>query len=146
MWRCLLAAGVLLFSLAGFAQEAALQEQRYVVDIELQTADDFGQLLNRAEQLLLAGVELPEGGTKVTFILHGPVLKSLLRRNYLDNKPLVDLAASLSAMHVIDLKACNTWLNIHGLQPQELQPFVETVSYGPAEVERLVREEEYVHF
>ena len=130
-----------------FAQEAQLQQQRYVVDIELQTTQEFGQLLERAEQLLLAGVEVPKGGeAKVTFVLHGPVLKSLLRSNYLENKRLVDLAASLSAMDVIDVKACRAWMKGHGLEEQELQPFVETVSYGPAVVKSLLADKNYLYF
>jgi intracellular sulfur oxidation DsrE/DsrF family protein len=130
-----------------FAQEAPPQEQRYVVDIEVQTAQELGQLLERAEQLLLAGVEVPRGGeAKVTFVLHGPVLKSLLRSNYLENKRLVDLAASLSAMDVIDVKACRAWMKGHGLEEQELQPFVEAVSYGPAVVKSLLAEKNYLYF
>lgn len=53
------------------------------------------------------GTTLPRGEAKVTLVLHGPVLKSLLRENYLQNKNLVDQAASLSALGVIDVKACN---------------------------------------
>jgi len=129
------------------AQEAPPQEQRYVVDIELQTTQELRQLLERAEQLLLAGVKVPRGGeAKVTFVLHGPVLKSLLRSNYLENKRLVDLAASLSAMDVIDVKACRAWMKGHGHEEQELQPFVETVSYGPAVVKSLLAEKNYLYF
>ena len=134
-------------AVTGFAQQAPPQEQRYVVDIELQTTQELGHLLERAEQLLLAGVEVPRGGeAKVTFVLHGPVLKSLLRGNYLENKRLVDLAASLSALDVIDVKACRAWMNGHGLHEQQLQPFVETVSYGPSLVKSLLAEESYLSF
>lgn len=136
----------LFFSYTASAQDAVPQEQRYVVDIELQTRQEFGQLLERAEQLLLAGIEIPRGEAKVTFVLHGPVLKSLLRGNYLENKRLVDLAASLSAMEVIDVKACSAWMKGHGLEAQELQPFVEMVAYGPAVVESLLTEKNYVNF
>lgn len=130
----------------GLAQEVPLEEQRYVVDVELQTTRELGQLLKRAEQLLLAGVEVPRGEAKVTFVLHGPVLKILLRSNYLENKRLVDLAAALSALDVIDVKACRAWLQGHGLEEQELQPFVETVSYGPAVVKRLLEDRNYLYF
>jgi len=124
----------------------SLDERRYVLDIALQTNEELLQLLERAEQLLLAGVEIRRGEAKVTFVLHGPVLESLLRKNYLDNKRLVDLAASLSAMDVIDVKACSTWLRGHGLESTELQPFIQTVPYGPAEVKRLLAEKNYLYF
>lgn len=119
---------------------------RYVADIELQTAEQFIELLERSEQLLLAGAPLQQGGAQVTFVLHGPVLESFLRGNYLDNKRLVDLAASLTALEVIEVKACNTWMSSKGLESAQLQPFVEVVSYGPGLVERLIGTENYRNF
>ena len=65
------------------AEEATINGQYYVVDIELQTVEEFSQLLERAEQLLLAGTVLQDDVAEVTFVLHGPVVRSLLRQNYL---------------------------------------------------------------
>ena len=117
-----------------------------MVDIELQTIEEFRQLLERAEQLLLEGVVPQDGVAKVTFVLHGPVVNNLLRRNYLDNKRTVDLAASLSAMDVIDVKACRTWMGGSGVSEGELQPFIETVAYGPGEFHGLIEEKSYIYF
>ena len=104
-----------------------------MVDIELQTLPQFSELLQRADQLLLAG-ELPEDGeAAVVFVLHGPVLRSLLKQNYRDNRQTVDLAARLSALGVIDLKACQTWMRSASVDEADLQPFVQTVSYGGCE-------------
>ena len=136
--------GVLL-TLAALSQNLSFEDQYYVVDVELQTAQEFQQLLSRAEQLLLAGVNVSRGDPKVTFVLHGPVLRNLLRDNYLDNKRMVDLAASLTAMEIIDVKACNTWMLSQEINAEELQPFIETVDYGPAEVKRLL-ENNYLNF
>ena len=137
---------LLVFSLAAMAQEATSDEQHYVADIELQTVDEFRQLLERAEQLLLEGAVSQGDTAEVTFVLHGPVVKNLLRQNYLANKKTVDLAASLSAMGVIEVKACRTWMGGHGVDEEDLQPFVETVAYGPAEVQRLAKEKNYIYF
>jgi intracellular sulfur oxidation DsrE/DsrF family protein len=137
---------VALVTLATLAQDISIEEQYYVADIELHTAEEFRQLLERAEQFLILGDSLPEGEAKVTLVLHGPVLKSLLRENYLQNKILVDLAASLSAMEVIDVKACSTWMAGNNVSPENLQPFIEIVTYGPAEVERLVENKHYLYF
>ena len=144
--RWLLSLLCLQFALAASGQDAALEEQRYVVDIELQTAQEFRQLLERAEQLLLEGAVDSSEEAKVTFVLHGPVLESLLRQNYQANKRLVDLSAALSAMGVIDVKACQTWMRSRGLAAQELQPFIEVVAYGPGAVEALVQDKNYVYF
>ena len=121
-------------------------DSRFVADIELQSADEFTGLLRRAEQLLIAGTPLAGDDAAVIFVLHGPVLKHMLRESYLDNKPMVDLAASLTALGVIEVKACRAWMRSHGIEPSRLQPFIETVNYGPGLVEELVNERRYVYF
>ncbi|RLA45849.1 MAG: hypothetical protein DRQ97_08920 [Gammaproteobacteria bacterium] len=136
----------MVLALAAMAREAAPDEQHYVADIELQTVEEFRQLLERAEQLLLAGAVSQGDEAEVTFVLHGPVVKNLLRQNYLANKKTVDLAASLSAMGVIEIKACRTWMGGHGVNEEDLQPFVETVAYGPTEILRLAKEKHYIYF
>ena len=128
------------------AQEATLGEQHYVADIELQAVDELRQLLERAELLLTAGQVPSDGEAAVTFVLHGPVVRSLLRQNYLANKATVDLAASLSALGVVDIKACRTWMGFNNVNEADLQPFVETVAYSAAEVQRLIKERNYIYF
>lgn len=126
--------------------DAAASEQRYVVDIELQTADEFYDLLSRAEQLLVEGAALSSDEAKVSFVLHGPVLRNLARADYLSNKKLVDLAASLSAMDVIEVKACRAWMRLNGMDEEQLLPFVETVPYGPGAVKAMLQSEKYTRF
>ena len=133
-----------LFSTVVFAQDTAAP--RYVADIELQTEADLDELLSRAEQLLVQG-DVAQGETAaVTLVLHGPVLRALLKPNYLKSKKTVDLAASLSALGIVEFKACRSWLGENELDEAQLQPFVSTVSFGPAEVGRLVREQGYIYF
>lgn len=143
-WICLL----LFFLMSGgaFAADPSPTPRHYVVDIELQTLPQFRELLDRADQLLLAGQLPDDGEAAVVFVLHGPVLRSLLRQNYFDNRQTVDLAARLSALGVIDLKACRTWMRGASVSEAELQPFVETVAYGSGEVRRLVQESNYLYF
>lgn len=121
-------------------------DPRYVVDIELQTADEFYDLLSRAEQLLLEGAALSSDEAKVSFVLHGPVLRNLAREDYLANKKLVDLAASLSAMDVIEVKACRAWMRHNGMDEAQLLPFVETVPYGPGAVKAMLESKNYTRF
>ena len=128
------------------AEAEGATDQRFVVDIELQTLEQFNLLLQRAEQLLLSGEIKQQGEAAVVFVLHGPVLRSLVRQNYAANRETVDMAARLSALEVIDVKACRTWMGGNGVAEGDLQPFVETVSYGPAEVERLVKQSNYLYF
>jgi intracellular sulfur oxidation DsrE/DsrF family protein len=133
------------------AQDPRLQDPvqsraNYLVDIAPQSAREFGQLLRRAEKLLVDGVASQEGAARVTFLVHGPEVRMLLRENYLANKEVVDLAASLSALGVVDIKACQTWMGDNGVDEAKLQPFVETVPYAPAELRRLAQEQDYIYF
>jgi uncharacterized protein len=136
----------MLHGLSSVAQPSDVSVPGYVVDIELQTEQQFSELLTRAEQLFLEGGLSQDGGTGVTLVLHGPVLRSLLRGSYRDSKAMVDQAASLSALGVVKIQACRSWLGYNGLSESELQPFVGVVSFGPAEVVRLVEEEGYIEF
>ena len=131
---------------AASAQDEESAPERYVADIELQTSAELLQLLRRASQLFSAGVASQEGEARVVFVLHGPVIRDLLRQNYLKNRELVNLAASLSALRVVDVKACQTWMAINDINADDLQPFVETVSFAPGELRRLTREKNYLDF
>ena len=137
---------VLLTSFLALSQDQPPNQQRFVVDIELQTLEQFDLLLQRANQLLLSGEVQQQGEAAVVFVLHGPVLRSLLKQNYPENRPTVDLAARLSALEVIDLKACRAWMGGNSVSESDLQPFVESVSYGPAEVESLLQQGNYSYF
>ena len=131
------------------AQEAVpgpIEGQQYLVEIELHTAEELHSVLVRADQLLVEGALPLSAPVPVTFVLHGPEVRILLRQNYLNNKATVDLAARLSALGVVDIKACETWMGGASVAVEDLQPFVDTVPYGPAEENRLVKEENYLYF
>ena len=129
-----------------FAEESSLENPVYVAAIELHTTAELQSVLQRADQLLLDGVALQSDPATVTFILHGPEVRSLLRQNYRQNKSMVDLAARLSALGVVEIMACDTWMGGNSVAVEDLQPFVGTVSYGPSEIRRLVDEEDYLYF
>lgn len=122
------------------------QTEGYVADIQLQSTEEFAQLLSRADALVQSGEVPLDGQPRVTFVMHGPGVRSLLRPAYLENKSVVDLAARLSALGVIEIRACETWMGGNAIDPSELQPFVGTVASGRIEVERLVSERGYVKF
>jgi len=128
------------------AQEQDFGEARYVADIELQNSQQLSELLQRAGQLLLDGVASQDGVPKVSFVLHGPVIKDLLRQNYAANIQLVNLAASLSALQVVEIKACRTWMGFNEVEEADLQPFVIPVNLARSEIERLREENNYLDF
>lgn len=120
--------------------------QQYLAEIELHTAQELRTLLERADELLAGGGLPLDSPIPVTFVLHGPEVKILLRQNYLSNKATVDLAARLSALGVVDIKACETWMGGASVAVEDLQPFVQTVPFGPSEINRLVKEQSYLYF
>ena len=127
------------------AQESPLQDTRYLATIELHTAAELYSVLVRAEQLLDQGLVLQSEPAAVTFVLHGAEVTSLLRQNYKQNKETVDLAARLSALGVVKIQACETWMGGNLVMTEDLQPFVSTVNYGPREVSKLL-EDGYLYF
>ena len=136
----------LLLACASTAQDISLDSPTYVVDIELHTTAELYSVLERADQLLLDGVALQSDPPTVTLVLHGAEVISLLRQNYRQNKAVVDLAARLSALGVVEIMACETWMGGNSVAGEDLQPFVKTVRYGPEEIRRLVDEESYLYF
>ncbi|MFK8047425.1 MAG: acyl-CoA transferase [Halioglobus sp.] len=128
------------------AQVEEADPPHYIAHIQLNTVEELHAALQRAEQLLMSG-QLPLGSQMpVAFVLHGPEVRALLRQNYLTNKKTVDLAASLSALGVVEVKACETWMGGNRVMAEDLQSFVDTVPYGPGEIQRLVKEENYLYF
>ena len=143
IWGFALAAMVLA---QGSTPEVLPENPYYVAAIELHTTAELHAVLERADQLLGQGLAPQSAPASVTFILHGPEVISLLRQNYLQNKPTVDLAARLSALGVVEIKACKTWMGGNSVVVEDLQPFVGIVDYGPGEIRRLIDEEGYLYF
>lgn len=120
------------------------QEQRYLAKVQLHTAEELESILQRADNSFTKGTL--QSGTPVVFVLHGPEGKVFLREAYAANKNLVDLAARLSALDLVSIRVCETWMGFKGIEKAELLPFVETVPYGPKEKKRLLKEESYSYF
>ena len=136
----------LLLACASAAQDISLDSPSYVAAIELHTSAELFSVLERADQLLMDGVALQSEPATVTGGWQGAEVISLWRQNYRQNKALVDLAARLSALGVVEIKACENKMARNRVAGEDLQPFVKTVRYGPEEVRRLVDEESYLYF
>lgn len=122
------------------------QHPKYVARIEVHTAEELDQLLNRAEQLFDTGGFEPGKDVPIAFVLHGPEAKTLLKKNYQANKSLVDRVARLSAFNVVDVKVCRTWMGGESIGLEQLPPFIMTIPFGPDELDRLTERAGYVYF
>lgn len=124
---------------------SGLQALGYLARIQQDSPEDVKRALLRAEELYIEN-EIPEGFPPIAIVLHGPEVAIFFKQNYKIYKPIVDLAARLTAFGVIDVSVCQTRMGVLGQDPSGLFPFVKTVPFGPLEVERLLNQKEYVYF
>lgn len=117
----------------------------YLARIEKNDPQEVEQALRKAEQYYLENNMNPAMPV-IAFVLHGPEVEIFFRENYRRYKPIVDLAARLSALRVVDIKICRTRLRHLDAREESLFPFVGSVPFGPAEIERLTGEEGFVYF
>ena len=128
------------------ASPSSLQQgANYLARIGQNNPAEIDQALSRIEQLFMieaAGFQYEP----VVIVLHGPEVAVFERQNYHQFKHIVHKAARLSAFNVVDIRVCETRLDTLGSAVNNLVPFVGTVPYGPAEIQRLTGEEGYLHF
>ena len=122
----------------------------YVARINLNKADQVYEALQRAENYFETsqqpGQQTSDNVPPIAFVIYGPDVGIFFKENYSEFKPIVDLAARLSALEVIEVKVCQVSYEAEGLDRSTLLPFVSTVPFGPAEVNRLLVEQEYSFF
>lgn len=114
-----------------------LQSSKVYLQISPDGRDDLDALFRTLEDSVAAGEPQSE---PVVIVLHGPEALPFIRRNYPENRAIVDRAAKLEAFDRIELRMCETWMRLNGFNEDDLLPFVETVPLAPAEVERLERD------
>jgi intracellular sulfur oxidation DsrE/DsrF family protein len=82
----------------------------------------------------------------VAVVLHGAEARAFLRQDYNEHKPLINLAARLTALGAVDIQVCEMWMGSQSLDANQLQPFVGIVPNGPREIRRLIADENYIYF
>ena len=119
----------------------------YVARINLDKADQVYEALQRAEAYFQTKQQLDTQPSKavppIAFVIYGPDVGMFFKQNYSTFKPIVDLAARLSALEVIEVKVCQVSYEREGLDKSTLFPFVSTVPFGPAEISRLLDDQSY---
>lgn len=140
--RTLFLVCVLVFHGVGFAvggvaeiKTAGLDvhsQEKFVARIEAHSKDEMLEILRRSEAFVDDALA-DENFIPIELILHGDEILLFDIESYEKNKELVDLAAKLDSLNVINVKICNTWMLAHGLKESELPPFVNFVLYGPLE-------------
>ena len=110
--------------------------KRYLFDVTSHSTEDMVALLQRTAEITQ---DMPADldDLEIVMILHGPDLDWFTRRNYDKNREMVDLAARLDVLEIIDIKACETAMESRGIDSSELPAFIETIPYAPDEIARL---------
>ena len=134
---CLL---TMLMSWSLMAQEDPSSDG-YVFSVTVSSPQQLDVVLNRAEDLR----ELfnPDEHSKIAIVLHGEELQLFQKQNYSLYMSVVDRARLLDQDQIIDIKACQTMMQTLQIEQSELPGFIEQVPLGPAEIDRLEKEEGY---
>ena len=109
---------------------------RAVLDITVHTEEALEILLERAEKIALSPDSNREESS-IVLVLHGPEVEFFSTKNYDRYKAIVDKAARLDAFDIVDVKICQTMMSMHGIERDDIPAFIEQVSLGSAEIDRL---------
>lgn len=107
-----------------------------VLDISVHTLEELEVLLERAEQIALSPQSNREESS-IVLVLHGPEVEFFSTKNYDKYKAIVDKAARLDAYDIVDVKICQTMMSMRGIERDDIPAFIEQVSLGSTEVDRL---------
>lgn len=121
-----------------------LSEFNYLALIKNNTPSEVEMLFKRAN-MLADQVDNLSSYEPIVFVLHGEEAHAFRHSNMEQYKSLLKLAEELEARNVIDIRVCETWMRINGVDKSELPSFVDTVPLGPGE-ERRLRKEGYLYF
>lgn len=143
----LLSAAISLYLTNGAIAQSApdFSANGFVARINHDSPDEVADALKRVESMYEQGL-LPESFDPIAIVLHGPEVEVFFKDNYNEYKNIVDLAQRLSELGVVDVRVCETQTGILGRSRSSIHPFIGTVNFGPSEVNRLLKQQNYVYF
>lgn len=109
---------------------------QYMFDVSDHSRAELVAMLKRADEVSSVSAD-KSGNLDIALILHGSDIGWFAKQNYQRNKQLVDLAARLDALKVIDLKVCQRAMDDYGYAESEIPDFIERVPYAPDEMRQL---------
>jgi intracellular sulfur oxidation DsrE/DsrF family protein len=121
-----------------------LENPRYLALIKKNSPSEVEMLFQRANQLA-EQVDNLSAYEPIVFVLHGEEAHAFRSRNMEKYKGLLQLAEELESRNIIDIRICETWMRMNGVDRSELPLFIDTVPLGPAE-ERRLRKQGYLYF
>lgn len=114
----------------------SVDNTQYMFDVSNHSREELLTVLKRADEIATtSSSELKQ--LNIALILHGSDVAWFSRQHYDKNKELIDLAAKLDALEVIDMKICQQSMQKHGIADEDIPAFIERVPYAPDEITRL---------
>ena len=117
--------------------------RRYLFDVNKHDVEELRALLSRIEVITETSPEAFQD-LEIVLVLHGPDINLFRHKHAKENRQLVELAAKLDSLNVVDIKACETSMDYQGIDARELPPFIETVPYAPDTIQTL-KEQGYIN-
>jgi len=114
-------------------------QTQYVFDVVIHEPEEMDKLLTRIEHLS-STLATNKDDPRLALVLHGPEIAFFTKNNYSQYMILVDRAAALDKKGIIDVKVCDTMIQALEIDGSDLPDFVEHVPFGPAEVDRLIKQ------
>lgn len=122
---------------------AEIENKSYLFVVKDHSIDELEALLIRAEEVSQAQPKDFED-LEIVMVIHGPDLDFFTTQNHEKNGPLLDVAARLDAVNVIDMKVCETTMSMRGIERHDIPAFIETVPFAPTEIKER-REQGYIN-
>ncbi len=127
------------------AQRIYASETRWVADVTLYSADDLKSVLHEISDYTENRPDSVGEYPPIVVLLHGPEVRQLDKKLYSQNKGMIDTAAKLDALEVIDLRVCETASHYHGVDTNNYPNFVSLVPSASKEIKKLTSQG-YSHF
>lgn len=114
----------------------SIDDNPYVFDVASHSRQNLLAVLKRANEVATDS----SGNLKqlnITVVVHGRRVRWFDKQNYEENKELVDLAAKLDALDVINVKIDQQAMQEFGVQDENVPDFIERVPFAADEITRL---------
>ena len=111
----------------------------YLFDVSNHSIEEMEALLARAREIS----QFDSNEYKdldIVMILHGPDIDWFTQQNQEKNMKLIELAAELDQLEIIDMKVCETAMDKRGIKREDIPAFIESVPYAPDEMKKLLQD------
>jgi hypothetical protein len=114
-----------------------IKKGKFMFSVTLHKREEIDSLLTRADSLSRT---MRANGNKsaIALILHGPEIKLFTRKNYKQNRDIIEKAERLDEENVIQVKVCKTKMKELGIKDEDLPSFMEIIPYAPDEEKKLL--------